>query len=243
MYVLFRRLSSILLRVVLLVVFSELVVHVRTLWQQSEEKSALIKQQEYGNDMRTPKQRKKQQDRDTVPPLPPVNTSASGSGSRGQAANNVAALEAQLTHQVTLIEQQRNKIMELETQARWYSTTLQRIAGEKEWAALMDELTTMSTKANVSKIWRTSLSEHKTAMAQQKAEEPQGEPAVGTVKTSPAATARSSVQKTAKEKTAREIRRAFCTRTKAWLVCERELHTLQSVCTYSGEAQRNSKAQ
>ena len=165
------------------------------------------------------------------------------SGSRGQAANNVAALEAQLTHQVTLIEQQRNKIMELETQAKWYSTTLQRIAGEKEWAALMDELTTMSTKANVSKIWRTSLSEHKTAMAQQNAEEPQGEPAVGTVKTSPAATARSSVQKTAKEKTAREIRRAFCTRTKAWLVCERELHTLQSVCTYSGEAQRNSKAQ
>ena len=89
------------------------------------------------------------------------------SGSRGQAANNVSALEAQLTHQVTLIEQQRNKIMELET-------TLQRIAGEKEWA-------------------------------------------VGTVKqTSPAATARSSVQKTAKEnKTAREIRRAFCTRTRS----------------------------
>jgi|AACY02.9.fsa_nt_gi hypothetical protein len=96
------------------------------------------------------------------------------SGSRGQAANNVSALEAQLTHQVTLIEQQRNKIMELETQAKWYSTTLQRIAGEKEWA-------------------------------------------VGTVKqTSPAATARSSVQKTAKEnKTAREIRRAFCTRTRS----------------------------
>ena len=132
MMILFRRLSSVLLRVVLLVVFSGLVVHVRTLRHQLEEKGALIKQQEYGDDMRTPKQRKKQQDRDTVPPLPPVNTSAS------------------LTHQVTLIEQQRNKIMELETQARWYSTTLQRIAGEKEWAALMDELTTMSTKANVS---------------------------------------------------------------------------------------------
>ena len=47
---------------VLLVVFSGLVLYVRTLWQQLEVQSVLIKQQEHGDEMRTPKQLKKQQE-------------------------------------------------------------------------------------------------------------------------------------------------------------------------------------
>ena len=59
---------------VLLVVFSGLVVYVRALWQQLEVQGVLIKQQEHGDEMRTPKQLKKQQEPHQTAALP-VETS------------------------------------------------------------------------------------------------------------------------------------------------------------------------